>query len=326
MSLSSKRATEECKQNLANSVVNKDTDQAEASLEKPKEDIHHADSCKESGAKENTDEKLKSEERPKIDESNTSNSAEKSNKSEDSETECVICFEEMQLETTLPCKHKFCFNCAKSMVYTGGKCGLCRKKIPRDFLRRPHRYVNMDAVAESRKPGDGHCWFYASNTEGQWWQYDDLASKKIEQAFQNKPKSSVHIIFAGKTFNIDLDSMTQAMNNEDDATVRKVKRDLRGSDRIGICGIPDNPRSIDSSDDDISSSDDDSLDEYDSEAYDSTDGFDEEMDGFDLHDLMFADRHYHNLLDFVDEVGDYYQDSDDSDISIEHNFDIEGNF
>lgn len=109
------------------------------------------------------------------------------------EEQCSVCIDNFLFQSTLPCFHKFCFFCIKSLK----KCPICRKnfdwsqvEINKEYLIKLNEYV----------------WFY-EGANG-WWQYDDRTSSEIEEFFKNDYKEC-RILISGNIYTINFERMLQ---------------------------------------------------------------------------------------------------------------------
>ena len=88
---------------------------------------------------------------------------------------CQMCKENLILPLQLPCKHMFCFLCAKGQ---GSSCFICKMSFDKNLIEKP---PSMDAVREGNK--DKIRWYYESNNNG-WWEFDPRTSDVIQSLYQ----------------------------------------------------------------------------------------------------------------------------------------------
>ncbi|CAG5928168.1 unnamed protein product [Menidia menidia] len=154
--------------------------------------------------------------------------------------ECAICLQSCVHPVCLPCCHVFCFLCVKGASWQSKRCALCRQEIPEDFLERPvllsPEELKAAAAGLSRGGSESHrdnAWYYEGRNG--WWQYDERASRELEEAFV-KGKKSTEMLIAGFLYVADLESMVQYRRNEHGRR-RKIKRDVVDIPKKGVAGL-----------------------------------------------------------------------------------------
>ncbi|XP_068609967.1 E3 ubiquitin-protein ligase rnf146-like [Brachionichthys hirsutus] len=157
--------------------------------------------------------------------------------------ECAICLQTCIHPVRLPCCHVFCFLCVKGASWLSKRCALCRHEIPEDFLERPvllsPEELKAAAAGVSRGAGAGRgscvdfAWYYEGRNG--WWQYDERASRELEEAF-SKGRKSTEMLIAGFLYVADLESMVQYRRNEH-GRKRKIKRDAVDIPKKGVAGL-----------------------------------------------------------------------------------------
>ena len=147
--------------------------------------------------------------------------------------ECSICLQPCIHPVQLPCTHIFCYLCVKGVANQSKKCALCRQEIPADFLNNPVLLRKEELDKELAFEG-GYQWFYEGNRG--WWQYDERASREIEERFQKGTKA-FEILIAGFLYVVDMEHMFQYRRN-DPTRRRRIKRDHTDiPDRKGVAGL-----------------------------------------------------------------------------------------
>ena len=148
------------------------------------------------------------------------------------ETHCSICREQYVHPVQLPCKHSFCYLCIKGATARSGRCALCRRTIPADYLERPG-IVDVRSIEAVLKKGDTFQWFYEARNGG-WWMYEERTSQEIEKAHaRNAEKCSVQIL----GYNYTVDFKENVQYREDIPTRRrKIKRDKVAAEG-GVKGV-----------------------------------------------------------------------------------------
>ncbi|XP_028295463.1 E3 ubiquitin-protein ligase rnf146-like [Gouania willdenowi] len=173
------------------------------------------------------------------------------NSSSSTNPECAICLQSCVHPVCLPCSHVFCFLCVKGASWHSKRCALCRQEIPEDFLERPvllspEEVKVAAAVGLSRSGGTGdeskgdYAWYYEGRNG--WWQYDERASRELEEAF-SKGLKSTEMLIAGFLYVADLESMVQYRRNEHGRR-RKIKRDVVDIPKKGVAGLRLEPETL----------------------------------------------------------------------------------
>ncbi|CAG5111644.1 Oidioi.mRNA.OKI2018_I69.chr2.g5925.t1.cds [Oikopleura dioica] len=142
---------------------------------------------------------------------------------------CQMCKENLILPLQLPCKHMFCFLCAKGQ---GSSCFICKMSFDKNLIEKP---PSMDAVREGNK--DKIRWYYESNNNG-WWEFDPRTSDKIEDAFRQS-QATVDFPIGQRTYEINFEAKRQYQQN-DTGKKRKVTRSSRRDiqNLRGVAGVP----------------------------------------------------------------------------------------
>ena len=93
---------------------------------------------------------------------------------------------------------------------------------------------SKEACNEPKIPmKDEYDWFYEGRNG--WWQYDERASKLIEEAFKSEVRSC-EILVAGFSYVIDFENMVQ-YRKSNPIRCRRVKRDRANVERKGVAGL-----------------------------------------------------------------------------------------
>lgn len=180
-----------------------------------------------------------------VGESNVEVSLEKlSLDSEDEEVICSVCYDVLLHPIVLPCKHVFCFLCAKGAYQTARTCPMCRGAIPSFLIQNPQ--VDRSVAASSTTID--RFWCYESNRiHYTWWKFDKRTSEIVEKAYQDfqtdSTKFQCETLIAGKMYVLDFQAKTQKVKFGFGKT-RLIKRydDMNdGLDKIlGTAGIKTN--------------------------------------------------------------------------------------
>ncbi|CAM9642683.1 unnamed protein product [Lampetra fluviatilis] len=169
--------------------------------------------------------------------------------------DCAICLQPCVHPARLPCRHVFCFLCAKGVALQSRRCALCRSEIPPDFLERPtllcstsdgqplaqqqRRSSGSMGVAGGAsegvplKPRTANAWYYEGRNG--WWQYDERTSAELEEAFA-RGSTTMEMLIAGYLYVADLEAMVQYRRSEPSRR-RKMKRDLLSAPKKGVAGL-----------------------------------------------------------------------------------------
>uniref|UniRef100_S4R4W7 E3 ubiquitin-protein ligase n=1 Tax=Petromyzon marinus TaxID=7757 RepID=S4R4W7_PETMA len=146
--------------------------------------------------------------------------------------DCAICLQPCVHPARLPCRHVFCFLCAKGVALQSRRCALCRSEIPPDFLERPTLLCSTsDGVP--LKPRTANAWYYEGRNG--WWQYDERTSAELEEAFA-RGSTTMEMLIAGYLYVADLEAMVQYRRSEPSRR-RKMKRDLLSAPKKGVAGL-----------------------------------------------------------------------------------------
>lgn len=135
--------------------------------------------------------------------------------------ECAICLKECVFPVNLPCKHVFCFLCAKGALSKRTTCPICRANVPVDYFDNPD-LINKPEQMRAPVFDENYSWFYAG--ENGWWIYDEQHSSEIESCFK-QGQQQLELLIAGHLYTIDLERMVQ-YRKRDQRRQRKIKRDL----------------------------------------------------------------------------------------------------
>lgn len=164
--------------------------------------------------------------------------------------ECAICLQTCVHPVQLPCCHVFCFLCVKGASWLSKRCALCRQEVPEDFLERPvllsPEELKAAAAGVSRGVGGSthkdYAWYYEGRNG--WWQYDERASRELEDAYA-KGKKSTEMLIAGFLYVADLENKVQYRQNEHGRR-RKIKRDVVDIPKKGVAGLRLDPEPVSS--------------------------------------------------------------------------------
>lgn len=148
--------------------------------------------------------------------------------------ECAICLKEFSFPVNLPCKHVFCFLCAKGAISKRTTCPICRANVPVDYFDNPD-LINKPDEVKAPVFDQQYSWYYAGGNNS-WWIYDEQHSNEIEECFK-RGQQQLELLIAGHLYTIDLERMIQ-YRKKDQRRQRKIKRDLTSNGTAkGIAGI-----------------------------------------------------------------------------------------
>eukprot|EP00088_Acartia_fossae_P012903 TRINITY_DN1667_c0_g1_i1.p1 TRINITY_DN1667_c0_g1~~TRINITY_DN1667_c0_g1_i1.p1 ORF type:complete len:444 (-),score=73.23 TRINITY_DN1667_c0_g1_i1:454-1785(-) len=166
------------------------------------------------------------------------------NSTED-ENVCSICLDPPVHAVSLPCKHVYCYLCAKGLVLsdddTEPLCSLCRQPFNSSHLESSQVLqeastslnnstlpVNVDQEDDGRWQ-----WFYQGNKG--WWRFERRNNEDIEKSYL-QGEQSTQLLIVGKLYTIDFVRMEQYQSNFPQRK-RHIKRDLRTSQCKGVAGL-----------------------------------------------------------------------------------------
>ncbi|KAL3313073.1 hypothetical protein Ciccas_008328 [Cichlidogyrus casuarinus] len=146
------------------------------------------------------------------------------------DNECSICLQSCLHPVELPCNHHFCFLCIKGFALRSKTCPLCRANIPSRFFEQP-KIIKND-IAKSRDANQ-YSWFYEGGSG--WWEYEERTAQEIEARHASNI-DRCELVIAGYPYIIDFIDMNQS-RRDGSGRVRRIKRDLANSPKLGIAGI-----------------------------------------------------------------------------------------
>lgn len=153
--------------------------------------------------------------------------------------ECAVCLQPCVLPTRLPCRHIFCFLCAKGLALQSRRCAMCRAEIPQDFIDRPELLLSKEGAEKTEasggdvQPEKTYAWFYEGRNG--WWQYEGRLCADLEAAYQRGERTHDALI-AGSIYTLDFNNWVQ-QRRDDPSRRRRIKRDLATSNHKGVAGI-----------------------------------------------------------------------------------------
>ncbi|KAF4527191.1 hypothetical protein B566_EDAN006117 [Ephemera danica] len=161
--------------------------------------------------------------------------------------ECAVCLQPCVLPTRLPCRHIFCFLCAKGLALQSRRCAMCRAEIPQDFIDRPELLLSKEGTEKAEasggdvQPEKTYAWFYEGRNG--WWQYEGRLCADLEAAYQRGERTHDALI-AGSIYTLDFNNWVQ-QRRDDPSRRRRIKRDLATSNHKGeLSGLPRVPTSL----------------------------------------------------------------------------------
>ncbi len=170
---------------------------------------------------------------------------------------CAICLDQAVHPVRFDCcGHEYCFLCAKGLMENHGdrgRCSLCRKPIPNDFLEghwkkrtRKDLELSSKGVGQQQVPSlskkvalDVHhsiCvrqWFYEGR-DG-WWKFEVRHNQELEEAFQNG-LNTCEALICGHIYVIDFTRMIQ-FRKDSLPKKRRIKRDVIRAKCKGVAGM-----------------------------------------------------------------------------------------
>lgn len=164
-----------------------------------------------------------------------------------SNMQCCICMDELNLPITTDCGHHFCFLCLKGVIETStySQCPLCRSVITTDL---DDFHVDEDFLID-KKDMIIHYWMYSGRNFG-WWNYDEKTNELIEEYYQDfigddtsSDEEEEYVITIGPNeYIIDFSAMMQIKKNAPNKK-RSIKRvsvqDTSSVQVKGTAGIKD---------------------------------------------------------------------------------------
>lgn len=155
------------------------------------------------------------------------------------EITCVICYEELTIPFSLPCKHEAHYNCL--MGIQNRLCPFCREPIPKELYKKAQ--VDIDVLKEA----DKLLWMYKARSGRGWWFFEPNIDIDIEKAYQeyllDNRKKEVKYIIRGGSYKIDFSTMKQKSpdNIERDVYRRSADNDRRDLMILGVGGLTSKP-------------------------------------------------------------------------------------
>lgn len=162
---------------------------------------------------------------------------------------CPVCLEDEPVHpVVLVCGHRYCYLCAKGLIVGGDSlCSLCRRPIPRNYLKA--HVLKGNQGKKSVTPVNGTAspapptqlvtadWFYQSGNGRDWWQFEERNSQDLEDFFKVDNEGKVDMLICGQIYIIDFKDMTQRRKNGS-GRIRRIKRGADpGSLCLGVAGI-----------------------------------------------------------------------------------------
>jgi len=161
---------------------------------------------------------------------------------------CLVCLDEPIHPVVLSCNHQYCYLCAKGLIEGGNSlCSMCRRPIPRDFLKG--HTLKSEGGASTKKSASNDVpsasWYYQAGNGRDWWQFEERNSQDLESWFKEVGRSgSVDMLICGQIYVMDFRDMTQRRKNGS-GRIRRIRREAdeekdtaNGGVRcIGVAGI-----------------------------------------------------------------------------------------
>ncbi|XP_059093034.1 E3 ubiquitin-protein ligase rnf146-like isoform X2 [Tigriopus californicus] len=148
---------------------------------------------------------------------------------------CSVCLDPPVHPVDLPCRHTFCYLCAKGLYESDTPiCSLCRAPIPRGYLKQ------ADQIRRSRSDFEGCVsgvnswqWFYEGRNG--WWKFEQRHNQEIEASFGNQDEQ-LEALICGHLYIVDFKNMVQ-YRKDHMGRRRKIKRDVVLARCKGVAGL-----------------------------------------------------------------------------------------